>query len=73
METAWTNQFADVLRRGEHIAVDLAVSRLGGKAQRALALWAAAATMIMALVLIINGWGTAMLARTLGLLTEGHL
>ena len=64
---------ADVLRRGEHIAVDLAVSRLGGKAQRALALWAGAATVVMALVLIVNGWGTAMLARTLGLLTEGHL
>ena len=64
---------ADVLRRGEHIAVDLLLTRLRPAMRRVLALWAAAATMIMALVLIINGWGTAMLARTLGLLTEGHL
>lgn len=64
---------ADALRRGEHIAVDLITSRLGSPARRALALWGGVATVVMALVLIINGWGTAMLARTLGLLTEGHL
>ena len=64
---------ADALRRGEHIAVDLLLTRLRPAMRRVLALWAAAATVIMPLVLIINGWGTAMLAHTLGLLTEGQL
>ncbi len=64
---------AQTLRRGEHIGVDLLVERLPPAGKRWARAWGALATMLMAAVLVWNGWGTAMLARQLGLLTEGAL
>jgi TRAP-type C4-dicarboxylate transport system permease small subunit len=64
---------AQTLRRGEHIGVDLLTTRLSAKASRWARAWAALATGVIAWVLIANGWGTAKLARTLGLVTEGSL
>ncbi len=64
---------AQTLRQGEHIGVDLLVERLPPAGQRWARAWAALAAMLMAVVLVWNGWGTAMLARQLGLLTEGAL
>jgi TRAP-type C4-dicarboxylate transport system permease small subunit len=64
---------AQTFRRGEHIGVDLLVSRLSLRARRWALGWAAIATVIVSLVLMINGWETAMFARMLGLVTEGHL
>ncbi len=64
---------AQTFRRGEHIGVDLLVDRLPPTGQRWALAWAAIVTGCMALVLLVNGWQTAMLARMLGLLTEGHL
>ncbi len=61
------------MRHGEHIGVDLLVDRLSSRAKRWAQAWAALATMLVATILIVNGWETAMLARTLGLLTEGSL
>jgi TRAP-type C4-dicarboxylate transport system permease small subunit len=64
---------ASTYRRDEHIGVDLLVSRLTGRARRWMVGWAALTTALVAIVLIRNGWETASLARTLGLLTEGNL
>ncbi len=64
---------AQTLRRDEHIGVDLLVTRLRSASLRWARIWAALATGVIALVLVINGWGTAQLARRLGLLTEGSL
>ncbi|MCP5263048.1 MAG: TRAP transporter small permease [Burkholderiaceae bacterium] len=64
---------ARTLRRGEHIGVDLLVDRLSPRARRWTQAWAALAVAVVACVLIINGWGTASLARMLGLVTEGNL
>jgi len=64
---------APTLRRGEHIGVDVLVVRLSPTGRRWAAAWAALATAAIAGVLIVNGWGTAMLARSLGLLTEGSV
>ena len=64
---------AQSLRRGEHIGVDLLVERVPAGARRWLRAWAAMAAGAISLVLIFNGWGTAMLARMLGLVTEGWL
>jgi TRAP-type C4-dicarboxylate transport system permease small subunit len=64
---------AQTFRRNEHIGVDLLVERLSARGRRWAAAWGALATLGITGVLIFNGWGTAMLARTLGLLTEGHL
>jgi TRAP-type C4-dicarboxylate transport system permease small subunit len=64
---------AQTLRREEHIGVDLLVTRLATPARRWARIWAALAVGLIAAVLIVNGWGTAMLAQRLGLLTEGSL
>ena len=64
---------AQTFRRGEHIGVDLVVGSLPPRARRWALAWAAAVTGVVSLVLVINGWQTAMFARMLGLLTEGHL
>ena len=60
---------AQTLRRGEHIGVDLLVTRLAAPGRRWAQVWAALATGVIAIVLVINGWGTSQLARRLGLLT----
>ena len=64
---------ARTLRRGEHIAVDVLVDRLSPKARLWVRGWAALAVAAVAIVLIVNGWETAQLARMLGLVTEGNL
>jgi TRAP-type C4-dicarboxylate transport system permease small subunit len=64
---------AQTFRRGEHIGVDLLVERLPPAGRRWAFAWAALVTGAVALVLIVNGWQTAQLARMLGLVTEGHL
>ncbi|HZV92209.1 MAG TPA: TRAP transporter small permease [Caldimonas sp.] len=64
---------ADTLRRGEHIGVDLLVTNLPLRRRRWVAAWAAFATALIAGVLVWNGWGAAMLAKTLGMVTEGAL
>lgn len=64
---------ANALRRGEHIGVDLLVERLPAGGRRWIRAWSALATAAIALVLIFNGWDTAMLAKMLGLVTEGWL
>lgn len=64
---------AQALRDGEHIGVDLLVERLSPRRRRWVHLWSALGAAAFAVVLIVNGWGTAMLARTLGLVTEGSL
>lgn len=64
---------ARTLRRGEHIGVDLLVERLSPPARRWAQAWGALAAGVVACVLIVNGWGTASLARMLGLVTDGNL
>ena len=64
---------ADVLRRGEHIAVDVLTGRLRGRAQLCAQAWSALATLAAASILVVNGWNSAMFSRTLGIVSEGHL
>jgi len=64
---------AQALRHGEHIGVDLLVGRLGPTGRRWAQGWSALATGAVAVMLIVNGFDTAMLARMLGLVTEGSL
>lgn len=64
---------ADVLRRGEHIGVDVLTGQLRGRARLWAGAWSALATLAAALVLVVNGWQSAMFSRSLGILTEGHL
>ncbi len=64
---------ARTLRQGEHIGVDLMVDQLTPRARGWAQAWAALAVGLVASVLIVNGWGTASLARMLGLVTDGNL
>ncbi len=64
---------ASSLRSGEHINVDLLVGFLSSKARRWAQAWAALATLLVAVLLVVNGSETAALAHELGLLTEGSL
>jgi len=64
---------AQVLRRGEHIGVDLLVSRLGPRARRWAEAWSALATLAVALILVVNGWRTAMFTKSLGIVAEGQI
>lgn len=64
---------AQTFRRGEHIGVDMLVGQLPPSGRRWALVWAAVVTGVVGVVLVVNGWETAMLARMLGLLTEGHL
>jgi TRAP-type C4-dicarboxylate transport system permease small subunit len=64
---------ADVLRRGEHIEVDVLTGGLRGRARLWAQAWSALATLAAALILVVNGWQSAMFSRSLGIVTEGHL
>lgn len=64
---------AQVLRRGEHIGVDVFTERLGGRAGRLVRAWGALAALAVAVILVVNGWQTAMQSRMFGIVTEGHL
>lgn len=64
---------ADVLRRGEHIGVDLFTANLGPRAKLWAQFWSSASVLAVAVILIVNGWRTAMFSKMLGIVTEGHL
>lgn len=64
---------AQVLRRGEHIGVDLLTERLSPRAARWAMAWAALAAGVVAVILVVNGWQTAMQSRQFGVVTEGHI
>lgn len=64
---------AQVLRRGEHIGVDLLTSRLPPRAQRWAEAGSALAALAVSLVFLVNGWRTAMFSRQLGIVAEGRI
>lgn len=64
---------AQSLRRGEHIGVDILVGRLGPRGAAWAQAWSSLSVAAVSLILIVNGWQTAMFARKLGVLTEGHV
>lgn len=64
---------AQTFRRGEHIGVDVLVERLSPAGKRWATAWAAVACGVVAVVLVASGWQSAMLAHTLGLVSEGQL
>ena len=64
---------AQVLRRGEHIGVDLLTAQLGPRARRLADVWSALAALAVGLIFVVNGWSTAMFSRSLGILAEGNV
>lgn len=64
---------AQVLRRGEHIGVDIVVEHLKGSASRWAHGFASFAALLVAVILVFNGWETAMQSKSFGIVTEGRL
>lgn len=64
---------AQSLRRGEHIGVDLLTARLGPRGRAWAQAWSSLTVIVVSLILVVNGWQTALFSRKLGILTEGNL
>ena len=62
-----------VLLSGGHVGVDILTSRLQGRARLISRGWNALGALAVALLLIANGWSTAMFSRIIGLVTDGEL
>nr|WP_323781447.1 TRAP transporter small permease [Amylibacter sp.] len=56
-----------------HIEVDILTEQAQGTLAIVIRLWSSLAVLAVALLLIFNGWFTAMFSRMIGLLTEGYL
>lgn len=63
----------EVLRRHQHIAVDIVVALLPSNWKRWAQLWAAISVLAVALLLIVNGSNTVAFSRMIGSLTDGQL
>jgi TRAP-type C4-dicarboxylate transport system, small permease component len=64
---------ATTLRHGAHISVDILTARLDGRARRAADAWAMLCVLVFSIVVIVNGWQTAMSSRMLGVVTSGTI
>jgi len=64
---------AEVLRRGEHIAVDILTERLSPRARRWVEVWGMAAVLFVAVVVGISGWKVAAFSRMMGIVSEGYM
>lgn len=67
---------AATLRRGQHISVDMLTGVLIKRSPRAkwwADVWATLSVMVFSLMLIINGWETAMSSKMLGITTSGNV
>jgi len=64
---------AQALRRGEHIGVDLLTGRLSPRQRRWADAWSALASLAVSLILLVNGWQSAMFSRKLGIVAEGQV
>jgi TRAP-type C4-dicarboxylate transport system permease small subunit len=64
---------ATTLRQGGHINVDILTGKLEGVRRRAADGWSMLAVLAFSLVLIVNGWQTAMFSKMLGVNTSGNV
>ncbi len=64
---------ATTLRQGGHINVDMLTDRLGPRGKRRAGAWATLSVLLVSLILIVNGWQTAMSSRMLGISTSGNV
>ena len=62
-----------VLRRGEHIGVDVLTSCAGKRGKFWTQVWSSMATALTGLLMVINGWDTAMSSKMIGITTTGHI
>jgi TRAP-type C4-dicarboxylate transport system permease small subunit len=63
----------DVLRRNGHIGVDVLTGALPGRLARWATAWSCISVLMVAALLVVNGWKAVALSHTIGLLTQGDL
>lgn len=63
----------EVLRRNNHIGVDILIGVLPQRLKRVAALWSTLVVFVVSTLLIINGWQSMKLSKLIGVLTEGYL
>lgn len=63
----------EVLRRNEHIGVDILTKTISARYLHWVQMWAYFCVLIVAAFLVINGWQAMVLSRMIGALTQGNL
>lgn len=64
---------AEVLRRGEHISIDLLTERLGARARRGIDIAGMIAVIALSAVLVVSGYDMAAFSQSMGIRSTGHL
>jgi TRAP-type C4-dicarboxylate transport system permease small subunit len=64
---------AEVLRRGEHVSVDILSERASGRKRKLLDFWANLSVAIVSGVLFASAWNAVMFSRMIGVYSDGYL
>lgn len=64
---------AETYRRGDHIAIDLLVGRLSGRAQRLQRLWADLSVLALSVILALSAWHSVGFNRDFMAYTPGNV
>ena len=64
---------ADVLRRDEHVSVDILSSRASGTTRRMLAIWSNLSVALVAGVLFVSSLNAVQFSRMIGIYSDGYL
>lgn len=64
---------AEVLRRGEHVSVDILTERARGGKRRMLDIWSSLSVAVVAAVLFVSGWNAVQFSRMIGVYSDGYL
>lgn len=63
----------EVLRRNEHIGVDILTKAIPPRYALWAQTWALLSVLVVAVFLVVNGWQAVALSRMIGALTQGNL
>jgi len=64
---------AEVLRRGEHVSVDILSERVTGRKRKLLDFWSNLSVAIVAGVLSESAWNAVQFSRMIGVYSDGYL
>ncbi len=64
---------AEVLRRGEHVSVDVLTERATGAKRRALDIWSTLSVAVVSGVLFVSAWDAVQFSRMIGVYSDGYL
>ena len=64
---------AEVLRRGEHVSVDVLTEKATGRKRLILDFWSNLTVAVVSAVLFASGWNSVQFSRRIGVYSEGYL